>query len=202
MCSTKHGRNIPHPNKNYWQLFTHWRNSEFMYVRKIILHTANKSLTILDRRDITWNRDARWFKSIQEYDIELKHINGAENNLADILSRNPAGLSKTQNRELSNRNIILVNKIDLEIDNSVCEDLKGLADLQRSDPRILRIRERIAAGPDKRDHQHRLEGNILFRKGKQDATIWTPMLPDYLEVPVMRYVHEALWHSSVDECTR
>ena len=146
-------------------------------------------------------RVARWLIAIQEYDILVKHIKGTDNYLADILRRNPAGLSTTEIQKLSKPNSIFVNKINLGVDSSVCKDLKRLPDLQSTDPRIEGIREKLAARPDKRDHQHRLEGNLLFRRGNQDSTVWKPMLPECLEMPVIKYVHETLGHSGVDKCT-
>jgi hypothetical protein len=41
---------------------------------------------------ITSNRVARWILNIKEYDIEIRNVKGIWNHLADILSRNPAGL--------------------------------------------------------------------------------------------------------------
>jgi hypothetical protein len=173
----------------------------YVYGHKIVLHTDNKSLTFLDKCAITSNRVARWLIAIQEYDIEIKHIKGTDNYLADILSRNPAGLITTEIQKLSKPNSIFVNKINLGVDSSVCKDLKRLSDLQSTDPRIEGIREKLAARLYKRDLQHRLEGNLLFRRGNQDSTVWKPMLPECLEMPVIKYVHETLGYSGVDKCT-
>ena len=87
-------------------------------------------MTLLNRCAITSNRVARWMVNLQQYNIELRHVKGAHNYLADIISRNPAGLNVTEIRNLTKRNTIMVNAINLSIDKSVCKDLRNLGELQ------------------------------------------------------------------------
>jgi len=65
----------------------------YIYGHKILLYRDNKSVTFLSRCAITSNRAARWMVNLQQSDIELRHVKGAHNYLADINSRNPAGLN-------------------------------------------------------------------------------------------------------------
>jgi len=60
--------------------------------------------------------------------------------LADIISRNPAGLNATEIRNLTKPNTIMVKAINLSTDKSVCKDLRNVAKLQKTDPRIQKIR--------------------------------------------------------------
>jgi len=53
-------------------------------------------VTFLNRCAFTSNRVARWMVNLQLYDIELLHVNVARNYLADIISRNPAGLNANE----------------------------------------------------------------------------------------------------------
>ena len=62
-----------------------------VYGNKIFVNTDNRALIFLQKCAITSNIIAKWLITIQEYDIELQHIKGIENYLADILSRNPSG---------------------------------------------------------------------------------------------------------------
>ena len=57
-----------------------------VYGNKIFVNTDNRALIFLQKCAITSNRVAKWLITIQEYDIELRHIKGIENYLADILS--------------------------------------------------------------------------------------------------------------------
>ena len=107
----------------------------------------NKPLTFLNRCVITSNRVARWMLSLQQYDVEFRHVKVAQNYLADINSRNPPGLNTTDIRFLTKPNTIMANAINLSIDRSVCKDLRNLAELQDADPRIQKIRGRIAQQP-------------------------------------------------------
>jgi hypothetical protein len=49
---------------------------------------------------LTSNRVARWVIELQQYDIQIRHITGTSNYLADVLSRNPAGLKENELRDL------------------------------------------------------------------------------------------------------
>jgi hypothetical protein len=62
-----------------------------MYGNKIFVNTDNKTLIFLQKCVITSKKVARWLITIQKYNIELPHIRGDENHLADILSLNTAG---------------------------------------------------------------------------------------------------------------
>jgi hypothetical protein len=108
----------------------------YIYGRKIKLYTDSQALTFLNRCVITSNPVARWLLSIQQYDIEIHHIKGTNNVLADILSRHPSELRAAETRDLTKPGTIMVHAVDLKIDNSVCKDLKNLGKLQDTDPRL------------------------------------------------------------------
>jgi hypothetical protein len=76
---------------------------------------------------------ARWLLELQQYDFEIHHITGVSNYLADVLSRNPAGLNAAEIKRLTNTTSIMVNAIDLKINHAICKDLKNLGDLQRAE---------------------------------------------------------------------
>jgi hypothetical protein len=56
------------------------------------MHSDNKALSFLGKCALTSNRIARWVMQIQEYNPHIQHIRGADNFLADTISRNPAFL--------------------------------------------------------------------------------------------------------------
>jgi len=103
-------------------------------------------------------RVARWLIIIQEYDIELEDIREVENHLADILSRNPAGLEVNEIQDLTKSNKISVYKKDLKIDKTV---LKNLANKEKNDPRLRIIRQKTKIDPA---NMHRIEEDVLFRR--------------------------------------
>ena len=169
-----------------------------IYGHKIILYTDNKYLTFLSRCAITSNRVARWMVNLQQYDIELRHVKGAHNHLADIISRNPAGLNAIEIRNLTKPNTIMVNAIS--VDKSVCKDLTNSAELQKIDPRIQKIRGRRAQQPTVSDPRYRLVDDILFYREAGHASEWKPVLPECLEERAIQYTHTSLGHLGVDKC--
>lgn len=54
---------------------------------------------------------------IQEYDLHIQHITRAANFLADTMSRDPAVLSESEIRELSNPREIMIAAIYLSIES-------------------------------------------------------------------------------------
>jgi hypothetical protein len=49
---------------------------------------------------------------LQEYDLEIRHIKGVQNNLADILSRNPSGMTEERTRDLIRPDQVMVHHIE------------------------------------------------------------------------------------------
>ena len=82
---------------------------------------------------MTSNRIARWVLQLKEYDIEISHISGTQNYLADIISRNPAGLTPEQTKQLTRPRDIIVATIKFNIDSQVKKELKELATFQDKD---------------------------------------------------------------------
>jgi hypothetical protein len=73
---------------------------------------------------------------IQEYALDIQHVSGTKNFLADAISRNPAGLIEAAIRDLSRPRGIVIAKIDLCIDTSVGRKLKNTATWQQQDPTL------------------------------------------------------------------
>jgi hypothetical protein len=132
----------------------------FVYGRKIKLYTDSQALTFLNRCAITSNRVARWMLAIQQYDVEISHIKGTNNVLADVLSRNPSGLSQDETRKLRRPDTIMVHAINWKVDNKVGKELKELGKLQDTDPRLKEIRNRIAVDTGCLGGKYKLEENV------------------------------------------
>ena len=93
----------------------------YIYGRKVTSFTDNKALSFLHRCVITSNRVARWVVQIQEYELEIRHIRGVQNHLADILSPNPTRMTDEQIRDLNPPDQVMVYHIQIYKD----EDLKN-----------------------------------------------------------------------------
>jgi hypothetical protein len=91
----------------------------YVYGRKLKLYTDNKSVSFIKKCVITSSRVARWALMIQEYDLTVVHIAGTKNHFADVLSRNPAGLTPEQANALKRPQGIMIARIDLGLDMSI-----------------------------------------------------------------------------------
>jgi hypothetical protein len=172
----------------------------YVYGHKITLCTDNKALTFLNKCVITTNRVARWILNIQEYDIEIKHIKGVQNHLADILSRNPTGLTNEEIRNLTRPDQILVHSAQFYTDKSLRKELADLATLQDTDPRLAAIKSEATAKPAPAQQRYLLRDGVAYCKGGKDRTTWKAMLPTCLEAKIFEFVHNTLGHLGVDKC--
>jgi hypothetical protein len=54
-----------------------------------------------------------WIVQIEECDLEIRHIKGVQNHLADILIRNPSGMTVEQTRDLTRPDQVMVHHIQV-----------------------------------------------------------------------------------------
>jgi len=172
----------------------------YVFRRKIMLYTDNKSLSFLRKCVLTSNRVARWVIELQQYDIQARHITGANNYLADVLSRKPAGLTDIELRDLRQPANLVVHTVNLNIDPSVKHELKKLAAHQAADQRLARITERLNEYPNQVGLKYKLLNGILYSIDQKHCPFWRPMLPSTLDNLVIKYVHTSLGHLGVDKC--
>lgn len=172
----------------------------YVYGHKIYLNTDNKALTFLNRCTLTSSRIARWVLQLQEYDLEIRHISGVENHLADTIIRNPGGLSEGEIKALIQPRELMIATIDLGVDTSVNRKLNRLATFQARDPRTWPIVQATLQAPDQTDGTYLVRGGILYGKGKEQYVYWRAVLPTVLENDVIKYVHESLGHQGTEKC--
>jgi hypothetical protein len=115
----------------------------YVFGHKILLRTDNKALSFLQKCTMTSNRIARWVLQLQEYDIEISHISGTQNYLADMISRNPAVLTPEQIKHLTRPRDIMVATIKLNVDSQVKKELKELAAFQDKYPYIKTLKDHV-----------------------------------------------------------
>jgi hypothetical protein len=97
-----------------------------IFGRKIKIYTDDKALSFLQRCVLTSNRVSRWILELQEYELEICHIKGSQNHFADILSCNPAGLTKERIKEITKPKELMVAPINLNLDQSIKRELKNI----------------------------------------------------------------------------
>jgi ribonuclease HI len=96
----------------------------YIYWRKVILFTDNQAIPFLHKCVITSNRVARWLMEIQQFDLEIRHIEGVQNHLADVLSRSSRGLTDDETRNLTRPDQIMVRKIQVYEDKTLKKELQ------------------------------------------------------------------------------
>jgi hypothetical protein len=170
----------------------------YVYGRKIVLNTDNKALTFLNKCVITSNRVARWMVEICQFDVEIRHIKGVQNHLADILSRNPSGLTDKETRNPTRPDQVMVHHIQLYEDKSLKQDLKTLATLQETDDRLAALKREATAHPTDGD-QLLLRDDVLYCRDGKLQQRWKAMLPHCLESKVFKFTHFSLGHSGVEK---
>jgi hypothetical protein len=75
--------------------------------------------------------------------FEIRHIKGVQNHLADILSRNPSGMTDEQTRDLTRPDQVMVHHIQVYKDKDLKKELKALAELQDTDEKLASIKNRV-----------------------------------------------------------
>jgi hypothetical protein len=160
----------------------------YVFGHKIMLYTDNKSLSFLHKCALTSNRSASWIIELQQYDIQIRHITGSSNYLADVLSRNPAGLTENELRDLRQPDNLIVHAVNLNIDPGVTHELKDLAAHQAADKRLARIVEILNKYPTQVNPKYRLSNGILYSMDQKHHPFWRPILPSTLDNLVITYV--------------
>ena len=167
---------------------------------KIMLYTDSKSLSFLRKCALTCNRVGRWVIELQQYDIQIRHITGSSNYLADVLSRNPAELTENELRDLRQPENLILHAINLNIDPGLTHKLKDLAAHQAADKRLAGITERLNKYPTQVSPKYRFSNGIFYGMDQKNLPFWRPMLPSTLDNLVIKYVHTTLGHLGVDKC--
>jgi hypothetical protein len=166
----------------------------------VTVYSDNKAMSFLRRCNLTSGRVTRWIMQLQEYDLNIVHISGANNFFADILSRNPVGLDKESLDFVRNSKEIFVGKINLGVDLTVKKELGSLAKHQSSDQLLVKIREQLERDPSAYTGRYMLRNDVLYCKDDRMHPYWRTMLPINLEYRVIKYVHTMLGHQGTDKC--
>jgi len=132
----------------------------------------------------------------------MRHVRGVQNHLADILSRNPSGMTDEKARDLTRPDLVMVHHIQIYKNKNIRKELKELAELQDTDENLAVIKNRVTKGQPTDQIQFVLQDNVLYCRGETTEQRYKAMLPSCLEQKIFKFVHFTLGHSGVDKCMK
>jgi transposase InsO family protein len=166
----------------------------------VTVYSDNKALSFLGRCNLVSNRVTRWIMQLQEFDLSIVHISGANNFFADTLSRHPTGLTKENLELVRNPREIFVAKINLDIDKTLKKELDDLSKHQYDDPSLVETFTNLREDPFAYKNRYMIRNGVLYRKDDRAHPYWRAILPKTLEYRVIKYVHTLLGHHGTDKC--
>jgi hypothetical protein len=101
----------------------------------VTVYSDNKALSFLQLCNLTAGMVTRRIMQLQEYDLTVVHISGADDFFADTLSRNPFVLSRESLDLVRKPKEILVAKIDLGLEKPLKKELASLSKHELADPK-------------------------------------------------------------------
>lgn len=110
-----------------------------MYVhgKPFTIITDNKALIFIKKCHLNNSRITRWILGIQKYDFNIIHCSGADNIVADLLSRLPEDLDT--HHSISNSHELEINSIRIQISRKVKNRLKNIQRHQKEDGKLNNI---------------------------------------------------------------
>ena len=124
-----------------------------------------------------------------------------QNYLADIISRNPVGLTPEQIKQLTRPRDITVATIKLNTDSQVKKELKELAAFQDKDPYIKTLKDQVTNQPTEvQDRRYAILDGVIHCKNHKGYPFWRRMLPSSLKNKVIKFVHFSLGQAGSEKC--
>ena len=130
---------------------------------------------------------ARWVLSIQEFDIEIQHISGARNNIADYLSRQTYEFQELQ---VSTRETSIINDLATKFTPQLRKMFKDMLKYQKLDERIQKIIRKLQ-NKEKISKKYEIHSRILYVRQDTRLKVY---LPQEVLIKLLVEVHEAYGH--------
>jgi hypothetical protein len=142
----------------------------------VTVYADNQASSFLQLCNLTSGRVTLWIMQLQEYDLTVVHISGANSFFADTLSRNPVGLSRQSLDLVRKPKVILVAKIDLGLDKNLKKELASLSEHQLADPTLRKIREQLECDPVQFQERYMIRHHVLCCKDNRTHPYWRAIL--------------------------
>ncbi len=121
---------------------------------------------------------ARWILALQEFDIDIKHLKGDFNVVADTLSRFPVGAPET------------TDPTERMVCSLTCNFYppKEIALMQQGDPSLRSIILRLRENPV--DGEYLLYQHCLFKKNRRSGLKRLLVVPSFLRREILHACHD------------
>ena len=170
--------------------------------------TDHKSLTFLNSTMFHNARLIRWNLLLQQYSYSVSYCRGADNIMADFLSRNPGGKFKQESNDKSVISSlqkfcspIIKNEVSPLVimalfisDASLNKIMKNIKDQQMRDEICKKIIDDLIKNNNNVDFQ--VYEGVLFHK-EQKSENWHIVIPSELKVKIVEQTHSKLGHPGV-----
>lgn len=155
--------------------------------RRVKIHTDHKALKFLSSCSQNSTRIARWFEFLQEFDLEIEHVPGKQNAVADTLSRLHA-------RESTNRCDERAKLIGMINNHTEGEDTTEWYDFTRqAQEDCATLREKIQ---EDLEAFYKRDGLVRFRNANDRERI---PIPDEVAWELIKRIHKLLLHFDTDK---
>lgn len=155
--------------------------------------TDHQALAFLKNSILSTGRLTRWALYLQQFDLQVQHIKGKDNVIADILSRYPPELHLLPQHNLE----INVNAYKLIISPKEIKDFSDIQKLQLADTLIENVYLKVLNDvkfPGRKFYT--LHKDVLFFKSAKDVT-WRIYVPKTLENHFIETTHLELGHAGI-----
>ena len=158
---------------------------QHVYGRKFTVKTDSNVLRWLYRKKDVSGKFARWILTLQEYDIDLCHMSGKINLVADALSRSPADPPET----IDPTERMLCS---LEPDGYSRQQLAVFQDADTDIRQIIRSLQGINNRPEYALHreQYTLHRGVLYRHNQRPGRRHLLVIPSILRKEILTVCHD------------
>ena len=162
------------------------RFSVYLIGIEFVIRTDCNSLKLLENKRDLSPRIGRWFVKLSEFRYKIEYLKGANNSVADALSRNP--VEPSEEDELVGVPVKSVLGIKITKDWVVA--------MQRSIPEIMEIRDKLEDGMQDVLEKYTMCNARVYRKHKGKFLLHVP--PD-LRYDIVSEAHRGLAHLGIDK---
>ena len=158
----------------------------YLLGNKTVIKTDHKAITFLKTCPLINQRLTRWFLFLQNYDIDIEHISGKENFLADLISRTDYDVDKDNKNNIPFAQILADSP-----SKDLLKNLKNIDKLQDEDKYLNAIKTSELKTLIKR--KYTILNNTLYKSNKV-------VLPDSIIKNIVTQTHHIYAHIGAFKC--